>query len=124
MGETTARTDSAAARAVRGLVEIPATELANRAGAVTREVLRRGAAVITQHDEPVMVMMTVERYAELERAAAPDLDKLTRDFDALYARMQSPGVAERTIAALDLGARRRRALPAKRRKRRATQRGA
>lgn len=104
-------------RAVSGLPEFSSTSLATGIGAITREVMKRGAAVITKHDEPVMVLVSIERYAELERAAAPDLDALTDRFDALYARMQAPGVAERTIAALDLDVRsaKLRKTPARRR---------
>ena len=90
-------------RAVSGLPEFSSTRLATGIGAITREVIKRGAAVITKHDAPVMVLVSIERYAEMERAAAPDLDALTSRFDALYARMQAQGVAERTIAALELG---------------------
>lgn len=89
-------------RAVSGLHEFSSTSLATGIGAITREVMKRGAAVITKHNEPIMVLVSIERYAELERAAAPDLDALTDQFDAMYARMQAPGVAERTITALDL----------------------
>ena len=68
----------------------------------------------------VMVLMSIERYVELERAGTPDLDLLTDRFDELYARMQDPGVADRTIAALDLRksalARRRPAQPRSRRR--------
>lgn len=88
--------------AVSGLPPFSSTELATSVGAVTREVMQRGAVVITKHQEPVMVLMSIERYVELERAGAPDLDLLTDRFDELYARMQGPGVAEKTIAALDL----------------------
>ena len=49
-----------------------------------------------------MVLMSLERYVALERAGAPDLDLLTDRFDELYARMQAPGVIEKSIAALDL----------------------
>src|SRR5438093_770238 len=105
------------ARAISGLPEFSSTSLATGIGAITREVMKRGAAVITKHDEPVMVLISIERYAQLEKAAAPDLDALTDRFDAMYARMQAPGVAERTIAALDLGVRRAksRKTPARRR---------
>jgi len=96
------------------------TELATSVGAVTREVLQGGAVVITKHEKPVMVLMSIERYVELERAGTPDLDLLTDRFDELYARMQDPGVADRTIAALDLRksalARRRPAQPRSRRR--------
>lgn len=93
------------AQAVSGLPEFSSTRLATGIGAVTREVLRSGAAVITRHDAPVMVLLSIERYAQLEQAAAPPLDALSRRFDALYARMQEPGVAGRSIGALDLDAR-------------------
>lgn len=84
------------------LTRFTSTSLATEIGIVTREVTRRGAAIITRHDVPVMVLVSLERYAELEKAAAPDLAALTSRFDRLYARMQSPEVAGRTIEALDL----------------------
>lgn len=96
------REPDTAGETVRGLRPFSSTELATAVGAVTREVMQRGAVVITKHDEPVMVLMSVERYVALERAGAPDLDLLTGRFDELYARMQAPGVAEKSIAALDL----------------------
>jgi hypothetical protein len=93
-------------RAVSGLRMFSSTSLATGVGTVTREVMRHGAAVITKHEEPVMVLLSIERYVQLENAAAPNLDVLTREFDALYSRMQAPGVAARTIGALDLRTRR------------------
>lgn len=96
------REPDADATAVSGLTPFSSTALATAVGAVTREVMQRGAVVITKHDEPVMVLMSLERYVELERAGAPDLNLLTDRFDELYARMQAPGVAEKSIAALDL----------------------
>lgn len=92
------------ARATSGLAEFSSTTLATGISTITREVMKRGAAVITKHDEPVMVLMSIERYVQLEKAAAPNLDMLTRQFDEMYARMQAPAVAEKTIGALDLGA--------------------
>ncbi|CAN5246759.1 hypothetical protein BH24PSE2_BH24PSE2_20580 [soil metagenome] len=88
---------------VKELDGFSATDLARSVGEVTREVMKRGAAVITRHDEPIMVVLSVDRYLELEKAAAPNLEALSREFDAMYARMQAPGVAKRTIKALDLG---------------------
>lgn len=99
--------DADVVRAVSGLAEFSSTNLATGVGAITREVMKRGAAVITKHNEPVMVLMSLERYMQLEKAGAPNLDALTRRFDEMYARMQEPGAAEDTIAALDLSARSR-----------------
>jgi hypothetical protein len=98
--EATVSTD--VARAVDGMAHFPSTRLATGIGSITREVMRRGAALITKHDQPVMVLMSVERYAQLEKVATPDLGALTQRFDALYARMQAPGADERVLGALDL----------------------
>lgn len=103
------------ARAVDGMAQFPSTRLATGIGAITREVMRRGAALITKHDQPVMVLMSVERYAQLEKVATPDLGALAQRFDALYARMQAPGTAERTLGALELAT----TKPARRVRRRA-----
>ena len=102
---TTKRPSAISPHAIAGLPEFSSTSLATGISAITREVIKRGAAGITKHEQPVMVLVSIERYAELEKAAAPDLDALTARFDAMYARMQAPGAAERTIAALDLGTR-------------------
>ena len=99
---TDLRQTETARAAVSGLPPFSSTALATSVGAVTREVMQRGAVVITKHEEPVMVLMSIERYVELERAGGPDLDLLSERFDELYARMQAPEVADRTIAALNL----------------------
>ena len=52
------REPEAAREAVSGMPPFSSTELATSVGAVTREVLQRGAVVITKHDEPVMVLMS------------------------------------------------------------------
>ena len=97
--------DTHAAYAVGGLAEFSSTTLATGISTITREVLKRGAAVITKHDEPVMVLLSLDRYLQLEKAAAPDLDALTHQFDRMYAHMQARGVAARTLGALALDAR-------------------
>lgn len=89
-------------RSVSGLPRFSATALATRMSAITREVMKSGATVITKHDEPTMVLMSVDRYLELERSAGQNLEALSREFDDLYARMQEPGVAQNTLDALDL----------------------
>lgn len=89
--------------AVSAMPRFSATALATRMSAITREVMKSGATVITRHDQPAMVLMSVERYIELEQSAGQNLEALTREFDDLYARMQEPGVAQNTLDALDLG---------------------
>lgn len=92
-------------RTVSGLSQFPSTRLATGIGPITREVMTRGAAVITKHEKPVMVLLSLERYRQMEKAATPNLDALARQFDEAYAGMQAPGVAEKTLSALDLGSR-------------------
>ncbi|MEQ1596235.1 MAG: prevent-host-death family protein [Casimicrobium sp.] len=77
------------------LPKVTASALVTGMQQVTKTVLTQGAVVITKHDQPAMVLLSVERYRELEQASAPDLDALTKDFDAMYARMQASGAKKR-----------------------------
>jgi hypothetical protein len=81
--------------AVESLPKVTASALVTGMQQVTKTVLTQGAVVITKHDQPAMVLMSVERYRELAQASAPNLDALTKDFDAMYARMQAPGAKKR-----------------------------
>jgi antitoxin Phd len=51
---------------------------------------RGGAVVITKHDAPKAVLISVENFNALAGAAETRLDTLTGEFDALLARMQTP----------------------------------
>ncbi len=75
------------------LPSVSATQLVAGIQKVSRTVAAEGAVLITKHDQPVMVLMTVERYRELQRAAEPDLGALGSEFDALLDRMQGQGDA-------------------------------
>jgi len=79
---------AALARLVHQLPTLSATKLVAGMQKATRAVMAQGAVVITRHDEPTMVLMSVERYLELEQAARPDLDALSSRFDDMLARMQ------------------------------------
>lgn len=102
MNRVLSKQDTAVTRATQGLTAFSATSLVGSIQKVTREVLSRGAAIITKHDEPVMVLLSLERYMTLEKAAVPNLDALSEQFDHMYARMQAPGVADKTIDALSM----------------------
>ena len=78
----------------RELPTVSATRLVAGMQKVTSAVLAEGAVVVTRHDQPSMVLMSIDRYLKLRQAAEPDLDNLTRQFDDMYARMQVPGTAE------------------------------
>lgn len=83
-------------RLTRSMPSVSATHLVAGMQKVTSTVMAQGAVVITRHDEPAMVLMSVDRYLKLEQAAEPNLDALTRQFDDMYAAMQG----ERAAAAM------------------------
>lgn len=75
------------------LPSVSATQLVAGIQKVGRAVAAHGAVIITKHDQPAFVLMSVERYRELQRAAEPDLGALGGEFDAMLARMQGQGDA-------------------------------
>ncbi|MDM0018724.1 hypothetical protein [Variovorax saccharolyticus] len=81
-------------RFTRGLPAVSATKLVSGMQKVTSAVMTHGAVVVTRHDEPAMVLMSIDRYLALEQAAEPDLDALTRQFDDVFARMQGDQAAQ------------------------------
>ncbi|MEO6277002.1 hypothetical protein [Roseateles sp.] len=70
------------------LPSVSATQLVAGIQKVGRAVAVHGAVLITKHDQPAYVLMSVERYRELQRAAEPDLGALSGEFDAMFARVQ------------------------------------
>lgn len=81
-------------RLTRELPSFSATKLASGMQAVASTVMSRGAVVITRHERPSMVLMSVERYLEMEHAAEPNLEALTQQFDDMFARMQGEAAAQ------------------------------
>jgi prevent-host-death family protein len=75
------------------LPSVSATQLVAGIQKVGRTVAAHGAVLITKHDQPAFVLMSVERYREMQRAAEPDLGALGGEFDAMLARMQDQGEA-------------------------------
>lgn len=80
-------------RFTRGLPAVSATKLVAGMQKVTSAVMTHGAVVVTRHDQPAMVLMSIDRYLALEQAAKPDLDALTQQFDDMFARMQGDEAA-------------------------------
>lgn len=80
---------------MQALPSVSATQLVSGMNKVTSTVMAHGAVVVTRHEQPSMVLLSVERYLALQQAAEPDLDQLTRRFDDMYQRMQAPGAAGR-----------------------------
>jgi len=70
-------------------IEISATEAKNRFGDLLDSVLQCGMALITRHEAPKAVQLSMEEYSALSSAAETKLDSLSGEFDALLARMQT-----------------------------------
>ncbi len=80
-------------RLTRNLPSVSATKLVGAMQKVSSAVMTHGAVVVTRHDEPSMVLMSIDRYLQLEQAAEPNLDALTRQFDDMFAKMQGSDAA-------------------------------
>lgn len=81
--------------------QIPATVAKNNFGSILDDVMRGRDVVITKHNSPKAVVMSVERFSALARASSPDLTALAADFDARLARMQTPKISGAIQAAFD-----------------------
>jgi prevent-host-death family protein len=69
---------------------VTATDAKKEFGSVLERVVRGGIVVITKHDTPKAVLLPVEEFNVLARAAERELDTLSDEFDVLFARMQTP----------------------------------
>jgi prevent-host-death family protein len=78
----------------RGETLVPAAVTASDAkrefGRVLDAAVHTGAVVITKHDTPKAVLLSVETFNALSRATETRLDSLSREFDAWLAQMQTP----------------------------------
>jgi antitoxin Phd len=70
---------------------VTATEAKNDFGRILERVTRGGTVIITRHDAPKAVLLSVEQFDSLSRANEVRLDTLSGEFDALLAQMQTPG---------------------------------
>jgi antitoxin Phd len=78
-----------------------ATDAKKQFGRVLETVLRGGAVVITKHDAPTAILLSVDEFNALTKATSRTLDTLSADFDAMLARMQGPKARARMKAAFD-----------------------
>ncbi|PYN56547.1 MAG: prevent-host-death family protein [Candidatus Rokuibacteriota bacterium] len=69
---------------------LSATDAKKQFGRVLDMVLRGGAVVITKHDQPKAILLSVDDFHALAKATESTLDTLSADFDAMFARMQTP----------------------------------
>ncbi len=72
-------------------VSVTASVAKSEFGRVLETALHEGAVVITRHNAPRAVLISVEQFNALAGASETVLDTLDREFDALLDRMQTPG---------------------------------
>ena len=67
-----------------------ATSAKNDFGRLLEIAIRGGRAVITKHDSPKAVLISIDEFNALTGAGKNKLETLSSEFDALLARMQTP----------------------------------
>jgi|ERR1041385_4978138 prevent-host-death family protein len=68
---------------------IPATSAKNQFGRLLESAMQGRRVVITKHDVPKAILMSMDEYNSLTEKR-PNLNLLTEEFDALLAGMQTP----------------------------------
>lgn len=66
-----------------------ATKVKNEFGSILEKVIQGETVVITKHDSPKAVLISVDQFNALKHAPELKLDTLSGEFDALLARMQN-----------------------------------
>jgi antitoxin Phd len=87
---------------------VPATDAKNEFGSILESAVQTGPVVITKHEAPKAILVSVERLIALLAKHEPNLQALSSEFDGLVARMrtQNSRIAARslfTAAAEELG---------------------
>jgi prevent-host-death family protein len=67
-----------------------ATEAKNEFGRLLEWAILGNAVVITRHDTPKAVLISMDEYNALKNAPALQLEVLSKEFDAMHQRMQTP----------------------------------
>jgi antitoxin Phd len=71
-------------------VAISATEAKNEFGRILETAIQGGRVVITKHDSPKAVLISMDEFNALSNAHRAELETLSEEFDELLARMQTP----------------------------------
>ena len=80
---------------------VTATEAKTRFGPLLEAAIAGGAIVITKHDVPKAVLLSMAEFEALGGARLPDLNVLSKEFDGLLARLQTPSSRSALKSAFD-----------------------
>jgi antitoxin Phd len=69
---------------------VTATEAKTRFGPLLETVIGGRSVVITKHDTPKAVLLSIAEFEALGGSRQPDLNALSAEFDGLVARLQTP----------------------------------
>jgi antitoxin Phd len=82
-------------------IKISATDAKNNLGELLDSVVQGGMVLITKHETPKAVLLSMDEYRALSRATQTRLDTLNDEFDAMLARMQTAKARAGTRAAFN-----------------------
>ena len=83
-----------------------ATEAKHEFGRVLEKAIHGETVVITKHDSPRAVLMSIDQFKALQDAPRLKLNTLSNEFDALLERMQTPAARRGMSAAFDASSKR------------------
>jgi antitoxin Phd len=69
---------------------VTATEAKNTFGQLLEKAMQGGVVVITKHDAPKAVLISIDEYTALSTASESRINSLSAEFDSLLLRMQGP----------------------------------
>lgn len=78
---------------------VSATDAKNEFGRILEQVIRGGKVVITRHDTPKAILLSMEEFHALSDVPRKEIEALSGEFDRLLARMQTPADRARMNAA-------------------------
>jgi antitoxin Phd len=84
-----------------GAASVSATAAKNGFAGILEKAIQGSTIVITKHDTPKAVLISIDEFDSLSRANRTRLDRLSGEFDALLARMQTPAAQSRMKAAFE-----------------------
>jgi prevent-host-death family protein len=80
-------------------VSFTATEAKNEFGRVLEKAMQGALVLITKHDAPKAVMLSMDEFNALSGSSERKIDALSAEFDSLLARMQGPAARKAMDAA-------------------------
>jgi len=82
-------------------IKFTATKAKNQMGQMLKTVMQGGVVLITMHETPEAAVIPIAEYDRLSGAAEARLNTMSRAFDDLLTRMQTPEARARMQAAFD-----------------------